>query len=450
MARRKSRAARVRDLAALLSENPALTRRQAADALGVGYHYMSELWQDACDAAGVENVRVSPRDAPRRAEDLTGRRFGRLVVLADLGTDEHGARHWLCRCDCGREAVRTALQLRRGESAQCARWNHDVLGKRFGSLVVLDFAGRSSTGDALYRCRCDCGRETVTYGTDLARGKTTSCGCGRWGSDYVEGTKLSSLDPALSRRSTTGVTGVSPRPGGSGRYVAQIRLSGKNHYLGDYGDFEEAIAVRREAEELMFDPVLLRHGRDATDEAAWREQVAEALGEGAALRDAFEARRASGAAPAGGAGRREGVLGLARACASVGAALREGGLASAEEVSAMAQRAAANPLAGLGEMCREAARLGADLSGVASEVADALSAVDPSEEWPATPEESGAFVVEYVRSSHRRRGWVTVADAARARGVSPQAIRNMIRRGRLRAEKPGKLWLIDPDSLASL
>lgn len=52
----------------------------------------------------------------------------------------------------------------------------DMTGKRFGQLVVIEQAGNSSAGAAIWRCQCDCGKETKTNGGDLRFGKSTSCG----------------------------------------------------------------------------------------------------------------------------------------------------------------------------------------------------------------------------------------------------------------------------------
>ncbi len=52
----------------------------------------------------------------------------------------------------------------------------ELTGRRFGRLVVLERAG-STHGKATWRCRCDCGDETVTRGTYLRNGRTASCGC---------------------------------------------------------------------------------------------------------------------------------------------------------------------------------------------------------------------------------------------------------------------------------
>lgn len=53
----------------------------------------------------------------------------------------------------------------------------DLTGQRFGKLVVIERAGSNSRGRALWRCQCDCGKTTVTSGTLLRGGNTQSCGC---------------------------------------------------------------------------------------------------------------------------------------------------------------------------------------------------------------------------------------------------------------------------------
>lgn len=53
----------------------------------------------------------------------------------------------------------------------------DITGQRFGRLVVLNDAGRTDQGKAKWRCRCDCGAEIITRGSSLRNGATRSCGC---------------------------------------------------------------------------------------------------------------------------------------------------------------------------------------------------------------------------------------------------------------------------------
>ena len=53
----------------------------------------------------------------------------------------------------------------------------DLTGMRFGRLVVVSRAGSNAKGNALWRCRCDCGKETVVVGYSLNGGRSKSCGC---------------------------------------------------------------------------------------------------------------------------------------------------------------------------------------------------------------------------------------------------------------------------------
>ena len=55
----------------------------------------------------------------------------------------------------------------------------DLTGKRFGSLVVIERNGTDKkTRNPLWLCRCDCGKTTTVRGCNLRTGNTRSCGCG--------------------------------------------------------------------------------------------------------------------------------------------------------------------------------------------------------------------------------------------------------------------------------
>lgn len=59
----------------------------------------------------------------------------------------------------------------------------DLTGQRFGRLTVIGREpGNYVSPDGFvvitrWRCRCDCGNETVVLRTNLKRGLTRSCGC---------------------------------------------------------------------------------------------------------------------------------------------------------------------------------------------------------------------------------------------------------------------------------
>ena len=52
----------------------------------------------------------------------------------------------------------------------------DLTGQRFGRLLVIREAGRKN-GHVAWLCRCECGNEIVVSGDNLRRERTQSCGC---------------------------------------------------------------------------------------------------------------------------------------------------------------------------------------------------------------------------------------------------------------------------------
>ena len=52
----------------------------------------------------------------------------------------------------------------------------NLVGERFGRLVVVE-KDKARNGHVRWRCKCDCGKECIVYGSSLKTGNTTSCGC---------------------------------------------------------------------------------------------------------------------------------------------------------------------------------------------------------------------------------------------------------------------------------
>lgn len=66
--------------------------------------------------------------------DLIGERFGKLTVLEYIGNSQ-----WKCRCDCGNITTATTTRLKRGEKTSCGckiGGFQDLTGQRFGRLMV--------------------------------------------------------------------------------------------------------------------------------------------------------------------------------------------------------------------------------------------------------------------------------------------------------------------------
>ncbi len=61
----------------------------------------------------------------------------------------------------------------------------NLVGKGFGRLVVVSFAGLNSHRKAMWLCRCDCGKDATVLAASLRSGRQVSCGC-----LHSEGTNL--------------------------------------------------------------------------------------------------------------------------------------------------------------------------------------------------------------------------------------------------------------------
>ena len=113
--------------------------------------------------------------------DLSGKRFGRLVVLKRYGTGKGKAKYatWLCKCDCGNEVVRTSKNLRIGYNSgcdECKRTKEDLTGKKFGNLTVISKKCNKNK-NVYWNCICECGNNVEVKTSELNRGSTVSCGC---------------------------------------------------------------------------------------------------------------------------------------------------------------------------------------------------------------------------------------------------------------------------------
>ena len=54
---------------------------------------------------------------------------------------------------------------------------HDLTGRRFGRLTVVNFSHKNAIKQNMWACLCDCGKEKTVRCYDLLDGKTKSCGC---------------------------------------------------------------------------------------------------------------------------------------------------------------------------------------------------------------------------------------------------------------------------------
>jgi hypothetical protein len=54
-----------------------------------------------------------------RFQDLTGRRFGKLIVIRRAENGASGRVQWLCQCECSNITVAIANNMKRGKTGAC-------------------------------------------------------------------------------------------------------------------------------------------------------------------------------------------------------------------------------------------------------------------------------------------------------------------------------------------
>lgn len=64
-------------------------------------------------------VRPNYRGGRSQALTLVGQVFTRLTVIEREGSDKHGNAMWRCRCECGKEKVVSRPALRQGRVKSC-------------------------------------------------------------------------------------------------------------------------------------------------------------------------------------------------------------------------------------------------------------------------------------------------------------------------------------------
>lgn len=92
-----------------------------------------------------------------------GKKYGKLTVIKKLDRKEHQTTVYLCRCDCGNFKEVNINKLHTGHVKSCGCMKHkikDLTGMRFGRLVVDSFKGREGN-KTLWNCTCDCGNKCI-------------------------------------------------------------------------------------------------------------------------------------------------------------------------------------------------------------------------------------------------------------------------------------------------
>lgn len=148
-------------------------------------------WKCQCQKCGSikdvrsDNLKREPSSCPNCKNDITNKRFGRLIVISKGKIDKNGHAYWWCKCDCGNQKEISGSNLISGKVLSCGCLHKEktsqlnttnLTGQKYGKLTVLQRS--SPVGEKIrWLCKCDCGCVIEVNGSNLKSGHTTSCGC---------------------------------------------------------------------------------------------------------------------------------------------------------------------------------------------------------------------------------------------------------------------------------
>ena len=113
--------------------------------------------------------------------NLYNQKLGKLTVI-----DWEGQGKWLCECECGNKVSVQTDNLKNGNTQSCGclqkQRTSEVsfksqIGKIYGKLTVIERVENNRFGQVCYKCKCECGGETIVSANNLRNGSTNSCGC---------------------------------------------------------------------------------------------------------------------------------------------------------------------------------------------------------------------------------------------------------------------------------
>jgi len=115
-------------------------------------------------------------------KDIVGKNFGKLKVLRlDPSYKTNRGKKWVCECSCGKQRSYYLTSLVLGDAKTCGDYfcrYGNLTGKRFGRWLVVRHTGKGKKRAQHYwECLCDCGTVREVRTSQLLIGRSTNCGC---------------------------------------------------------------------------------------------------------------------------------------------------------------------------------------------------------------------------------------------------------------------------------
>lgn len=210
-----------------------------------------------------------------KLKDLTGKRYGHLVVVS-LHSSDNYVYKWLCKCDCGNDKIVTRNALTTGCTNSCG-----CLKKELQTIHGMWKTPEYRTWIRI-KTRCE-NKNTPYYYNYGGRGISV---CERWSNSfenfYSDMGERPTPQHSIERKdnngnyepsncvwetrckqqqnirkqknNTSSVNGVSWHTKIK-RYVASITINSKYKYIGCYESLSEAAEARKEAEKLYWNKI---------------------------------------------------------------------------------------------------------------------------------------------------------------------------------------------------
>jgi len=234
------------------------------------------------------------------AKDLTGQRFGRLVVEREyenkyVNGKKRTSVMWICSCDCGKkEVIKSSSNLRPNSSCGCLKYEKSVESGHNKKLYNnYDLSGEYGIGYTLKgeefyfdledydKIKEHCWHITTQgyvrtniqlsdnkrgalffhnivmnnefsyqHMVDHIGGLETRNDNRKYNLRIVNNSK-NQMNTKLRRDNSSGVKGVN-WCNTNNTWIARIQVNGSRIYLGEFKNFEDAVKTRKEAEKKFF------------------------------------------------------------------------------------------------------------------------------------------------------------------------------------------------------
>ena len=135
---------------------------------------------------------------------------------------------------------------------------YNLVGNRYGKLVVLEETDMRTRDLIVWKCQCDCGNICYVDTRMLMNHGKLCCGCST--SEiikehkaylYVDGTSLHAIMQKKSSNNKSGCRGVCYYKEAKS-WRAYISFKKKRYYLGYYKNIEDAKKARKDAEQHLY------------------------------------------------------------------------------------------------------------------------------------------------------------------------------------------------------